>query len=41
MQAPVGILMLRGPQFIVEMANEAYLQLVDQKRGNFCWQASV
>jgi len=30
-QAPVGITILRGPQYIVEMANEAYLQLVDRK----------
>lgn len=30
-QAPVGITILRGPQYIVEMANNAYLQLVDRK----------
>ena len=30
MQAPVGITMLRGPEFVVEMANETYLQLVDK-----------
>lgn len=30
MQAPVGIVLMKGPQFIVEMANEAYLQLVDK-----------
>ncbi|XZF14626.1 PAS domain S-box protein [Chitinophagaceae bacterium MMS25-I14] len=28
MQAPVGITIFRGPEFIVEMANENYLQLV-------------
>jgi PAS domain S-box-containing protein len=30
-QAPVGITILRGPQYIVEMANDAYLQLIDKK----------
>ncbi len=30
-QAPVGMAILRGQQYIVEMANEAYLQLVDRK----------
>ncbi len=30
-QAPVGITILRGPQYIIEMANDAYLQLVDRK----------
>lgn len=34
-QAPVGITILRGPEFIVEMANDAYLQLVDRKEANF------
>ena len=35
MQAPVGIVLMKGPQFIVEMANEAYLQLVDKKEETF------
>ena len=35
MQAPVGICILRGPQYIVEMANDAYLQLVDKKEAEF------
>ena len=35
MHAPVGIAILRGPQFIAEMANEAYLQLVDSSESNF------
>jgi len=34
-QAPVGITILRGPQHIVEMANEAYLKLVDRKEETF------
>ena len=34
-QAPVGITILRGPQYIVEMANDAYLQLVDRKETEF------
>src|SRR5664279_2756460 len=34
-QAPVGITILRGPQYIVEMANNAYLQLVDKKEAEF------
>lgn len=34
-QAPVGITILRGPQYIVEMANELYLQLVDKKEAEF------
>jgi len=34
-QAPVGITILRGPEFIVEMANDAYLQLVDRKEADF------
>ena len=34
-QAPVGITILRGPQYIVEMANDAYLQLVDKKEADF------
>jgi PAS domain S-box-containing protein len=35
MQAPVGILLTNGPQFVVEMVNEAYLQLVDRKEDDF------
>src|SRR6478609_1901780 len=38
-QAPVGITTLRGPQYIVEMANDAYLQLVDKKEEEFVGQA--
>jgi PAS domain S-box-containing protein len=34
-QAPVGITILRGPQYIVEMANNAYLQLVDRTEAEF------
>ncbi len=34
-QAPVGITILRGPEYIVEMANDAYLQLVDKKEAAF------
>jgi PAS domain S-box-containing protein len=34
-QAPVGITILRGPEYIVEMANVAYLQLVDRKESEF------
>jgi PAS domain S-box-containing protein len=34
-QAPVGITILRGTEFIVEMANDAYLQLVDRKETEF------
>ena len=34
-QAPVGITILRGRDFIPEMANETYLQLVDRKEGDF------
>ncbi len=30
MQAPVGIAVLRGPDFIVEMANATYLQVIDK-----------
>ncbi|MFT3934012.1 MAG: PAS domain-containing protein [Chitinophagaceae bacterium] len=35
MQAPVGIVLLKGRDFIVEMANENYLQLVDKKEEGF------
>jgi PAS domain S-box-containing protein len=34
-QAPVGITILRGPDYIVEMANEAYLKLVDREETTF------
>jgi PAS domain S-box-containing protein len=34
-QAPVGITILQGPQFIVEMANDAYLKVVDRKEAEF------
>jgi PAS domain-containing protein len=37
-QAPVGITILRGPQYVVEMANDAYLQLVDRKEELFVGQ---
>ncbi|MNQ34702.1 Phytochrome-like protein cph1 [compost metagenome] len=34
-QAPVGITILRGPDYMVEMANEAYLKLVDREETTF------
>lgn len=34
-QAPVGITILRGPEYIVEMANEAYLKLVAREEETF------
>lgn len=34
-QAPVGISILRGPQYIVEMANDIYLKLVDKQESEF------
>jgi PAS domain S-box-containing protein len=34
-QAPVGITILRGPQHVVEMANEAYLKLIDKEENTF------
>ena len=34
-QAPLGITILRGPKFVVEMANETYLQIVDRKESDF------
>jgi len=34
-QAPVGITILRGPEYVAEMANEAYLKLVDRTEENF------
>ena len=35
MQAPVGFVILRGEEMIVEMANNAYLQIVDRKKEDF------
>ncbi len=34
-QAPVGITILRGKEYVVEMANDFYLQLVDRKLNDF------
>lgn len=34
-QAPVGITILRGPEHIVEMANETYLKLVGREESTF------
>jgi len=34
-QAPVGITILRGDNFLVEMANDAYLFLIDKKESDF------
>ncbi|WP_281232387.1 PAS domain S-box protein [Flavobacterium gelatinilyticum] len=34
-QAPLGITILRGPQYIVESANEAYLKIVDREESGF------
>ncbi len=34
-QAPVGITIFRGPEFIVEMANEKYLEIIDRKEEAF------
>jgi PAS domain S-box-containing protein len=34
-QVPIGITILRGTQYIVEMANDAYLELVDRKEAEF------
>jgi PAS domain S-box-containing protein len=34
-QAPVGITILRGKNYIVEMANDAYMQLVNKKEADF------
>jgi|GEM_PF-59280 len=34
-QAPVGITILRGPNHVVEMANEAYLKLVAREESTF------
>ncbi len=35
LQAPVGIAILKGEKFIVELANDSYLQLIDRKREDF------
>jgi PAS domain S-box-containing protein len=35
MQAPVGIAILRGPDYFVEMANQSYLELVDRREAEF------
>ncbi len=34
-QAPIGITILRGSNYMVEMANEAYLKLVDREENTF------
>jgi PAS domain S-box-containing protein len=34
-QAPIGITILRGSNYMVEMANEAYLKLVDREESTF------
>ena len=34
-QAPLGITIFRGPDFIVEMANDTYLKLVDKPMADF------
>ncbi len=34
-QAPLGITILRGPEYIVEMANDAYLKLVAREENSF------
>jgi PAS domain S-box-containing protein len=34
-QAPVGITILRGKEYVVEMANDAYLKLVDRQENVF------
>lgn len=35
MQAPIAITILRGPDFIVELANDNYLQMVDRTAARF------
>ncbi|MEO7445062.1 MAG: PAS domain-containing protein [Ferruginibacter sp.] len=35
MQAPVGIVILRSEDMVVEMANETYLQIVDRQKEDF------
>lgn len=39
MQAPVGIAILRGLDFVVEMANETYLEIVDRKEDELVGRA--
>lgn len=34
-QAPVGIVILRGPDFFVEMANDTYLSIIDKSEEEF------
>ncbi|MFB9076750.1 PAS domain S-box protein [Flavobacterium procerum] len=34
-QAPVGITILRGPEYVVEIANENYLKIVDREENSF------
>ncbi|QSW87964.1 PAS domain S-box protein [Flavobacterium endoglycinae] len=34
-QAPLGITILRGPEFVVESANESYLKIVDREEESF------
>ena len=34
-QSPIGITVLRGREFMVEMANDAYLEVVDRKEESF------
>ncbi|MEO9210875.1 MAG: PAS domain S-box protein, partial [Ginsengibacter sp.] len=34
-QAPLGICILRGPEFLVEIANENYLLITDRKKDDF------
>lgn len=34
-QAPFGIVIFRGPENIIEMANESYLQIIDQTENQF------
>ena len=34
-QAPLGIVIFRGPENVIEMANESYLQLIDQTEAQF------
>lgn len=34
-QAPIGITILRGPEYMVEMANDAYLKIVDRDESSF------
>jgi PAS domain S-box-containing protein len=34
-QAPAGIALLKGPDFIVEMVNDAYMEFIDKKENDF------